>query len=169
MRNVFFVSDTHFGHRGMVDGRLTRADGVTTVRPFASVEEMDDTMVERWNSKVRPEDKVYHLGDVAMNPKRVPTVARLNGHKTLILGNHDIFDVNLYLAHFKNIRATRVFDGFVCSHVPIHPESLGRFGFNVHGHTHTNCLPDSRYVNICVEQTDYYPLELSELRVRIGG
>ena len=161
--NVFFISDTHFGHKGLVDGRLSRPDG-HPARPFSSVEAMDETMVERWNSVVRPEDKVYHLGDVAMNVKKLPILARLNGRKTLILGNHDIYATKEYLVYFKNVRATRVFDGFICSHVPVHPDALSRFRVNVHGHTHERSLGDSRYINICVEQTDYYPLELATLQ-----
>lgn len=161
--NVFFISDTHFGHKGLVNGSLVRADG-HPARPFASVEEMDETMVARWNSVVRPEDKVYHLGDVAMSVKKLPIVARLSGRKTLILGNHDIYATKEYLLYFKNVRATRVFDGFICSHVPVHPDTLARFRVNVHGHTHERHLDDPRYINLCVEQTDYYPLELSTLQ-----
>lgn len=161
--NVFFISDTHFGHKGLVDGRLARADG-HPARPFSSVEEMDETMVYRWNSLVRPEDKVYHLGDVAMSVKGLPILDRLNGRKTLILGNHDIYNTKEYLRYFKNVRATRVFDGFICSHVPVHPDSLARFRVNVHGHLHDQNLRDLRYINVCVEQTGYHPVGLETIQ-----
>lgn len=79
---VFHTSDTHFGHKNII----TYCD-----RPFASVEEMDEGMVDRWNAVVRPEDSVYHYGDVAMGKisTSILHVARLNGNKFLIPGNHD--------------------------------------------------------------------------------
>lgn len=162
-RNVFFVSDTHFGHAGLVNGNLLPR------RPFSSVEEMDETMIERWNEVVRPQDKVYHLGDVTMAKKRIPVVKRLRGHKTLILGNHDIYSAAEYLPYFDNLRAARVFDGFIATHIPIHSSSLERFEFNLHGHTHYNEIADPRYISTCVEQTNFYPVELSEIRLKIAN
>lgn len=79
---VFFTSDTHFGHKNIIK---------YCDRPFASVEEMDEAMVERWNEVVGPDDAVYHMGDVAMGKisTTVKHVERLNGDKYLISGNHD--------------------------------------------------------------------------------
>jgi len=62
MPSVFLVSDTHFGHAGVC--RFTRNDGVTKLRPWDNAEEMDEAMVAAWNERVKPNDKVYHLGDV---------------------------------------------------------------------------------------------------------
>lgn len=61
------------------------------MRPFTSTEEMDETMVDNWNRVVRPQDKVYHLGDIAMSKRPLHAIMpRLNGEKVLIKGNHDI-------------------------------------------------------------------------------
>lgn len=83
----YYTADTHFGHSLMLD---PRACG----RPFASTHEMDDYLIDRWNSVVRPDDLVFHLGDFAFglgDEQRVRSVFRqLNGRKRLILGNHDI-------------------------------------------------------------------------------
>jgi calcineurin-like phosphoesterase family protein len=59
MPSVFLVSDTHFGHAGVC--RFTRNDGVTKLRPWTDPDEMDEEMVRRWNERVKPTDKVYHL------------------------------------------------------------------------------------------------------------
>ena len=76
MAATFLVSDTHFGHLGVC--RFMREDGVTKLRPWDTAEAMDEEMIRRWNSVVRPSDKVYHLGDVVINRRALPTLARLN-------------------------------------------------------------------------------------------
>ena len=156
-RNVFFMSDPHFGHSKITDGTFIPK------RPFKDADEMDQAIIDNCNSTVKPEDKLYILGDVAISKKKICLVDQINCRKTLILGNHDIFNTKEYLPYFDNIRAIRVFDGFIATHIPIHPDSLGRFKYNVHGHTHFNSIIDERYINVCVEKTNYRPIELSEI------
>lgn len=87
---LWLMSDPHFGHENMVT-KFKLADG-SPARKFASVEEMDETMIERWNEVVRPQDHGYILGDVAMRQQDLDRVMpRLHGHKRLVRGNHDIF------------------------------------------------------------------------------
>lgn len=125
---------------------------------------MDEELVKRWNETVKPGDKVYHLGDVAIKRKGLKILGRLNGDKVLIKGNHDIFKLNDYLPYFRDIRAYHVMDKYILSHIPIHPQQQGRFKGNIHGHLHSNFVldkwgnPDPFYLNICVEQTDYRPI-----------
>ena len=169
MANTFFISDTHFGHAKMLT--FTNSDG-TLVRPeFSNVEEMDEFMVERWNSVVRPQDKVYHLGDVVIRRQNLSILERLNGTKRLILGNHDIFDLKDYSKYFKKIYAMRKLDDMVLTHIPLHPESVNRFGLNVHGHIHRNTVrqynsefADTRYFNVSVEMINYTPISIDEVR-----
>lgn len=80
---IWFTSDTHFGHKNI----LTFCE-----RPFNSVEEMDNAIIERWNSKVGKDDIVFHLGDFAFasNKRWQELIYKLNGKIYLILGNHDI-------------------------------------------------------------------------------
>lgn len=183
MPAVFLVSDTHFGHAGVC--RFTRNDGVTKLRPWDDPHEMDEAMIERWNETVRPNDKVYHLGDVVINRKSLPTLARLNGDKVLIRGNHDIFRDDEYRKYFRELRAYHVMNGMILSHIPVHPESLGRFGVNIHGHLHANRVMKPRGVNVktgeilysdeidprywcaCVEQTDFTPILFEDAIKRI--
>jgi len=183
MPSVFLVSDTHFGHMGVC--KFTRSDGVTKLRPWDSAEEMDEAMVTAWNETVRPSDKVYHLGDVVINRKSLKTMARLNGDKVLIRGNHDIFPDVEYREYFRELRAYHVMNGMILSHIPVHSDSLGRFGVNIHGHTHANRVKkargvdaetgtvlysdeiDPRYHCVCVEQTNFRPILFEDVIKRI--
>ena len=182
MPATFLVSDTHFGHEKTCT-MFKRADG-TPLRPFKTVEEMDEEMVRRWNERVGKKDKVYHLGDVVINRKYLEILGRLNGDKVLIRGNHDIFKLEDYTKYFRDVRGYHVMNGMILSHVPVHPESLGRFGVNVHGHLHYQRVKkivgvdktgaftysdeiDPRYHCVCVEQTDYTPITLEEVKKRV--
>ena len=184
MPAIFLTSDTHFGHAGVC--HFMRNDGVTKLRPWDNPEEMDEEMIKRWNETVRPNDKVYHLGDVVINRKALKTLYRLNGEKVLIKGNHDIFRLDEYTPFFKDIRAYHVLNGMILSHIPIHEESLARFGTNIHGHLHSNRVMvhdivnhnnghvsyrgmkiDPRYHCVCVEQTDFRPILFEDVVQRI--
>ena len=170
MPAVFLTSDTHFGHDNIC--RFTRSDGVTKLRPWDSAEEMDEAMVEAWNATVGPRDKVYHLGDVVMHRRSLSIMERLNGDKVLIRGNHDIFPDVDYRKYFRELRAYHVMNGLILSHIPIHEESLGRFGTNIHGHLHANRvmkdgIVDPRYHCVCVEQTDFRPILFEDVVKRI--
>lgn len=183
MPSVFLISDTHFGHEKTCTV-FKREDG-SPLRPFASAEEMDEAMVERWNERVRPTDKVYHLGDVVINRRALKTLSRLNGDKVLIRGNHDIFRDEDYRMYFRELRAYHVMNGMILSHIPVHSDSLGRFGVNIHGHTHANRVKracgvnvatgevlysnenDVRYHCVCVEQTDFAPILFEDVLKRI--
>lgn len=79
----FYTADTHFGHQGM----LTFGG-----RPFSTVDEMDEFIINAWNRTVGPDDIVYHLGDIGYGDgDRTRSIfSRLNGRKRLVLGNHDV-------------------------------------------------------------------------------
>jgi hypothetical protein len=103
----------------------------------------------------------------------------LNGDKVLIKGNHDIFRLEEYTEHFREIRAYHVLSGMILSHIPIHETSLGRFGVNIHGHLHSNRVMkdmlhnrgveviDPRYHCVCVEQTDFRPILFEDVIKKI--
>lgn len=79
---IFFTSDTHFGHANIIK---------YCDRPFRDTDHMDEVIIQRWNEVVSPNDVVYHLGDIALGQiaTSLPKVARLNGYKIAVLGNHD--------------------------------------------------------------------------------
>lgn len=165
MPNLFIISDTHFGHANIL--KFTREDG-SRLRVFKDVDQMDEIMVERWNRVVRPQDKVYHLGDVAFN-KRWSILARCNGHKRLVLGNHDPSDLRLLSPYFEAFYSSRLIDRLVLTHIPIHRDSINGVA-NVHGHVHNNLSAlrlGPKYFNACVEVIDYTPISLEDLQRRV--
>jgi calcineurin-like phosphoesterase family protein len=155
------------------------------IRPWTNPDEMDEEMVKRWNETVKPNDKVYHLGDVVINRKALSIMHRLNGDKVLIRGNHDIFRDDEYRVYFRELRAYHVMNGMILSHIPVHEASTGRFGTNIHGHLHTGRVKrargvdaktgatlystenDVRYHCVCVEQTDFRPILFEDVIKRI--
>lgn len=180
MKNFFVISDTHFSHRNSWE-KFKLPNG-EPLRPFSSNEEMDETMVERWNSVVKPHDHVYHLGDVAIHKRGLDFIRRLNGHKRLIRGNHDIHSDTLYReVGFEQIHGVRVFvDQWILSHIPLHPDCVTeRFRVNIHGHLHSNrvmkqqingigpLVIDPRYISACVELNDYTPISFDEIEIKI--
>ena len=80
---TLYIADCHFYHR--------RLNTEMDKRGFASVEEMNDHMIRRWNSKVTKNDTVYILGDLSLAGgfQTSGILERLNGKKHLIIGNHD--------------------------------------------------------------------------------
>ena len=91
---VFFTADTHLGHKNII---------TSTNRPFKSVAAMDGAIVKRWNERVTPQDRVYHLGDFAFDDHD-PYLELLNGQKHLILGNHDDSDRVKRATRWQGIR-----------------------------------------------------------------
>ena len=164
----FLISDTHFAHDSVY--KFTDKNG-DLIRPWASnAEEGDAIMVENWNKVVKPNDKVYHLGDVAMRRKGLKVLALLNGKKVLIRGNHDIFKLKDYTEYFEQIHGLIKVKATYLSHVPLHPNCLPVWcKLNVHGHLHSNVIeddegtPDPRYRNICVEHTNATPIPFEEV------
>jgi calcineurin-like phosphoesterase family protein len=185
--NRFVISDHHLGHTNSWE-KFKLSDG-SPLRPFTSTEEMNETMIERHNAKVKEQDTVYFLGDVVINKKYLELVKRMNGRKILIRGNHDIFkDEDYREVGFEQIHGVRVFvDKFIMSHIPLHPDCVTeRFRVNVHGHLHANEVTrevidnpfeqycntvrseiDPRYLCVCVEQTNFTPLHFDEVEERI--
>ena len=184
--NRFVISDHHLGHTNSWE-KFKLSDG-SPLRPFTSTEEMNETMIERHNAKVKEQDTVYFLGDVVINKKYLELVKRMNGRKILIRGNHDIFkDEDYRSVGFEQMHGVRVFvDKFILSHIPLHPDCVSeRFRVNVHGHLHANEVmrtrtnmvhgymtglvtePDPQYLCVCVEQTDFTPLHFDEVEERI--
>lgn len=160
--NTWFVSDTHFGHVGIL----------AACRPqFSSVEEMDEIMIENWNRVVRPCDRVYHLGDFAWTTKIAKRVRlRLNGTIRLVVGNHDkileLADARL----FQRMYMWRIFEdeGFTATHLPMRVEQIRHGIYNVHGHIHAEPAPEPFHHCVCVEQTNFTPVALEDLRTSLG-
>ena len=163
---TWVCADHHFGHANILN--FTDKDGnkIRGAR-FKSIEDHDQSIVAWHNERVKPEDRVYMLGDVAINRRYLWLIGQLVGRLVLVKGNHDIFKLDDYRKYFDDIRAYVVqLDGdhnkVILSHIPIHPDSLGRFGTNIHGHYHNNKIDDKRYKCVSLEHTDYKPIQIHE-------
>ena len=165
---IWFISDLHFNHRNII----WRSN-----RPFKNVEEMDKQLIKNWNRVVKPTDEIWYLGDFAwqISPARLKEIMeQLNGHKHLILGNHDkekmMKHANLWesVDYYKELKI----DDFkvVLMHYPLY-EWNGCFNGAVHlyGHVHDTFdlrdvdltaidLRDADLTNAFLTETDYYKI-----------
>lgn len=169
---VFFTSDTHFGHHGIM-----RHAG----RSFASTEEMDGEMIRRWNEVIRPDDEVYHLGDLSF--KGVGYTAdilnTLNGRKHWIVGNHDkgmyrkpeIAKLFESIQPLKEIKAGDVH--IVMCHYPMLVWNKSHYGaWMLHGHSHGTCRYPSnamRIMDVGVDCNRLYPFSFAEVSRHMEG
>ena len=160
---VWIISDTHWGHNNIL--KFTDKSGYP-IRPWDDIFTMEEDMIEMWNELVSPNDYLIHVGDVAMNKTGYDRVMpRLNGRKILIQGNHDQMDISVYNQHFEHIVPMLMISNIaLLTHIPVHPDSIGRNNVNIHGHLHdkrvlmSNGEPDPRYVNVSCEQTLFKPI-----------
>ena len=97
MANIWFTSDLHLSHK---------AEFLWQPRGFTSQKEMNEALVENWNSVVKPEDEVYNLGDMALTDPEdaLKYLRQLNGKHWWIYGNHDTkHKINLFIDMILNI------------------------------------------------------------------
>jgi calcineurin-like phosphoesterase family protein len=182
MSNIWVISDTHFFHENILKFTDSTTGELVRGGRFSSVNEMNECMLDNWNSVVSPGDKVYHLGDVTMghNEEFLKFWPKLNGSKRLIVGNHDDIKFLSTGGLFAKVQMWRMFPefGLMFSHVPLHINSLYRYPskdstetfepvamLNVHGHLHQNPSPEGPYRNVSVEAIDYTPINIEELRI----
>jgi len=172
MTNVWFTSDTHYGHSNVIK---------YCDRPFANAKEMDETLIENYNSVITNEDYVYHLGDFCFKGGKDASSIfnKLNGKKKfLIKGNHDakqtlklpwdgVYDV-LYL----KIRTipnhqddpTEIF----LSHYAHRVWNKAHHGsFHCFGHSHNSLSPHGKSFDCGVDAWNYFPISLLQVKERM--
>lgn len=166
MSKIWFTSDQHFGHANII--KLCK-------RPYSDIVEMDQALIENWNSCVKPDDTVYCLGDFAYkNAKPLEFYAKqLNGHKHLIMGNHDLKPRDEYKKHFETVRDVNYLEFgkqlVVLFHYPIFSwKKKARGSWHFYGHVHGSILmefQETKSYNMCVDVTDFKPVEYDALKV----
>lgn len=164
-QNVYFIADTHFG-----DQNIMKYEN----RPFADVVEMDEAIIENWNKTVNVEDEIFVLGDFSFYEleKTTEICTRLNGSKSLILGNHDMNETDYYRAcGFEEVYKYPVlYEGYwILSHEPLYINQNMPYA-NIFGHVHQN----KTYVDyseqsfcVCIERLDYRPIVFHEIKKRM--
>jgi len=181
-RDIWVISDTHLHHENILKFRDSSTGAFVRGDLFSNVDEMDDYILDKWNSVVKPGDIVYHLGDVFIGDKEKfkKTWPKFNGSKRLIVGNHDDIKFLSSGGFFQKVQMWRMFPefGLMFSHVPLHESNLlrlvnkaGKYPedciklLNIHGHIHQNPSPEGPYQNMSVEAVGYTPVNIEELRV----
>jgi calcineurin-like phosphoesterase family protein len=166
---TFFISDTHFGHAHII---------TLCKRPFASVEEMDETMISRWNAVVAPGDTVYHLGDILYRSARQvgEYLDRLNGAIHLIAGNHDVTITGDDAERFASISQIKeiTVDGqlIVLCHYPMREWNGAWAGtWHLYGHTHGGLddTPHGFSLDVGADTHDFRPWSMAEIAEAFAG
>lgn len=164
---TFFTSDLHFGHANVIK---------YCNRPFKSASEMNEALINNWNSVVGPNDTVYILGDVffCQPPEAIEILSRLNGRKHLVYGNHDkqIKSNRHVQQHFEAIHPDlyekKIEDHFVTMcHYPMMSWNKSFHGsFQLHGHIHgTQPLTGQiRRYDVGVDANNYCPVKWETIR-----
>lgn len=159
-QRVFFSSDFHFGHSNVI-----KFDN----RPFVDSDEMDETLINNWNSIVKKDDIAFFLGDFSFKGSQFTKdkADRLNGIIYFVLGNHDKYNAIKKLNRFADVRdyyqigirdedsiSTRGSKGYqkiILSHYPMMSWDKMHHGvWHLHGHTHGNLLKNN------LEFRDFY-------------
>ncbi len=157
MSKIMISSDLHLGHANILKFR----------EGFTSVEEHNEVIFDNLASSVSKRDHLLLLGDVAFTPfwqERVNSIKCLK--KTLIMGNHETdrqVPFQQIVDCYDSIHSMWSKKGCWFTHCPIHPQEFRGRRLNIHGHLHTYDVPDNRYVNLCVDKTDFKPRDLQEV------
>lgn len=165
---IYFISDTHFGHKGS----LNWPNGEN--REFKDVKEMNKVIIDNWNSVVKEEDTVYHLGDFSYKTSN-STIKHifdsLKGKIILIKGNHDgqTLKVNKNYKRFESVHDRLVLEykgkTFILDHYPIESWMLkNRGSIHLHGHTHKR-IPNifGKIKNVSCEVINYIPISIEDI------
>jgi calcineurin-like phosphoesterase family protein len=144
----YIVSDTHIGHYNIIKFENIK-------RPFNNIEEHDQSIIDAWNSVIKDDDIVYHLGDVFFRKENFEKIKLLKGRKRLILGNHDHYvKISEYEILFEKVLGSYVYNNCILTHIPVHTSQFPRFDLNIHGHSHSAIISDLRYINVSLENLE---------------
>lgn len=161
MQTIFFIGDTHFNHARILEFQPDE-------RPFASIQEHDEILIQNWNKVVKPNDIVWHLGDVVFGTDAgygESILRRLNGDKRLIMGNHDNLKKIDYTSFFTGVYGFWALKHKIAlSHFPLHSQQQYRYKANIHGHLHSHNIDDPWYVNVSCEQINCTPIAWEDLK-----
>jgi len=157
---IYFTSDSHFDHANII--KLSN-------RPFVDINDMHSALIDNWNSTVKKNDIIYHLGDFSLNKKTHQKIlTSLNGRKILIKGNHDkkptlddgwneIYDI-LEIKFKEQL--------IILCHFPLLVWNKSHYkSWHLHGHCHGS-LPDDSYslrIDVGVDCHDYFPISFDRV------
>lgn len=158
---VYYTSDHHFGHTNIIK---------YCNRPYQTVEEMDEDLLNKWNEVVKPNDIVWHLGDVYF--KNHEPINKVIGKITLILGNHDykhkgFLAINGWKVKYEGIIIDHE-NKLVLSHYPLKDWPQKYQGYiHLHGHSHGTVEGyDKDAIDVGVDCWDGYPITINQIMAK---
>lgn len=155
----WFTSDNHFGHANIIK---------FCNRPFKNAGEMDQVMIDNWNSRVMPDDIIYNLGDFCMGDP-YPYLKRLNGEIRFIKGGHD----KHFRKDYKNVTQIKELETvnlngniIVLCHYALRVWDRSHFNsWQLHGHSHGRLPSQGKQYDVGVDGNEFKPLSLDEIIV----
>lgn len=159
---IYFTSDSHFCHAKIIE---------YSKRPYQNVDEMNQALIDNWNKTVRPNDTIYHLGDVSFG-RDLKELNNLSGNKVFILGNHDKYFIenmkkegkNYDVRHYAEISYMN--EKLILFHFPLLTWNRARHGsFQLHGHIHSEIpiYSSVRRYDVGVDANNYTPVSIEQI------
>jgi calcineurin-like phosphoesterase family protein len=169
MPNTFFTSDQHYNHAKIIE---------YCNRPFSSVKEMDEVMIENHNKTVTPQDIVYFIGDLAfhLSPEEIlKLVRKLNGNKIWVTGNHDEFIKGFPGQIYHRILELSggrwsPYNPTLCHYPMLSWNASFHGSFQLHGHTHGTISfdPNVRRLDVGVDTNNFTPISWDEIVAKLS-
>ena len=174
MTRQFYIGDTHFGHASIIS---------LCQRPFASIEEHDEALIDNWNRTVGQDDIVWMLGDFSYKgqPKLIRRLfERLNGaQKHLVYGNHDhrgsdprSVTSTMQLPWTSQGHYAETVDSSVrivmCHYGMRVWPGMHRGALHFFGHSHTRLTGTRQCIDVGVDNFNYMPVDLQTIRARLA-
>lgn len=160
---IWFTSDTHFDHANILK---------YTNRPFASIDEMNETLVANWNALVVSGDVVYHLGDFAFH-RHAEFAKRLNGVIVLVEGSHDRMSAKERKAFtWVGPRHEIKLDDneITLSHYAMRTWPKSHYGtWHLYGHSHGNLPPLGKSFDVGVDAWDLKPINIEQVKAKMDS
>ncbi len=168
MPRVWFTSDHHFGHAGILLPKMH----CRRCAHFSSVEEMNERLIENWNAVVAPNDTVWHLGDFAYKTtlqSAQQIFRRLRGQKHLVHGNHEKIGRQLGWLSQQDFAQVSVATSEGAKHVVLMHYAMRtwprahRGALHLFGHSHGSMSGTRQSYDVGVDVWDFRPVELEEI------
>lgn len=173
-KNLWFTGDNHFFHKNIIQ---------YSQRPFKDLDDMHSIMIKYWNEVVKPDDHIWHLGDIAFggSSKVIEVIEQLNGIKGWIKGNHDhnlsfsklepYFQLGIHDYHELDFYDPE-FDGhtvMVLFHYPVAVWNKKHYGsWQIHGHCHgTYKSTHKTQIDCGVDVFDFKPVSYEQLKRKL--
>lgn len=174
-KQYWFTSDTHFKHTNIIK---------YCNRPFVTRDEMDEKIIENWNSLIKPEDIVFFLGDFIFTYSKdvlIEYTQKLNGEKILILGNHDHFSekdyleagwtavYNMFEQYIKNkhiVMCHYSMKQWNCSHngsIMIFGHEHWKKQYELNHEAYKSLFMSEKTVNVCQDSNNFKPYSIDEI------